>query len=320
MTAWVLGGLLALALCVPGFRPEWVIRFRKTILAVVAGLSLLALGTLVQIDPPSLRLHIDPSTAPLLPLGDPARPAHERAVADFGDDEVYVVAVGCEAVFSPTCLTALEQTGQTIARMPPVQRVTHLMDATAYRYDRAEDSVVIRPFIEDVPSQPATLDDLRARAIRDPVYRRSLVSDDAKTAAFNVRFHDIDDPTFIARDVDGDIARALETGLAQTEGFYVAGRPHLMVAVYWGILSDLLRLSPLVALVMAGVLWAFMGHWRGVLAPLGSALVGLTWTLGILVASGYELNLITALLAPMLLAVGSVYGVHVVSQIGRAHV
>ena len=173
---------------------------------------------------------------------------------------------------------------------------------------------MIRPFIENVPSDPNVLASLRARALVHPVYRRTLVSDDARTAALNLRFHDMDDATFIERGVDGRILDVLTRGLEGTLGHHVAGRPHVKVNVYRGIVSDLLRLAPLVALVLVGVLVVFLGGWSGALVPLLASLIALVWTHAILVYSGHALNLLTALLAPMLLALGSVYGVHVVNR------
>ena len=89
--ALVLAVAFAVAFAAVAWRPVWVVRFPRVILLVITGLSLLALTPLVAWDPPGLDLHIDPSTEPLLPRGDPAQEVYRQAVRDFGDDEVFVI-------------------------------------------------------------------------------------------------------------------------------------------------------------------------------------------------------------------------------------
>ncbi len=317
MSPWIIAAALGFMLLVPGLAPAAVVRGRVIVLVAIAVVSVIAVLALVEGMPPTPRLRIDPSSDPLLPAGDPARMSHARAVADFGDDEVYVVAVVCDAVFEAPCLHGLERAGDRIARMDAVRSVSHLMDATRFGWDAASEQVDIEPFMETVPGEAAELERLRDAALADPVYRRVLLSDDAKTAAINVRFREMDDRAFITGGFDAAIVRVLEEELGATRGFHVAGRPHVKVAVYEGIVADLLLLAPLVALAMAAVLGLFssgFGRARAVALPLGVAALAVLWTHAALVAAGFALDLITVLLAPMLLAVASVYGVHVLAR------
>ncbi len=326
MNPWVAAVVLSLLLLGPALAPAAIVRRRGVVLAGIAAASIAAAAVLVGPSPPTLRLRIDPSTDPLLPLGDPARASHARAVTDFGDDEVYVVAVVCDAVFTTPCLAALERAGDQLARMEAVRSVSHLMDATRYAWNAELDRVDIEPFIETLPDDTLELERLERLALEDPVYRRILLSDDARTAALNVRFREMDDGAFIEGRFDAAIVAVLEEELGATRGFHVAGRPHVKVAVYEGIVSDLLRLGPLVALAMAGVLFlsfggarASFGGARAAALPLGVAALAVLWTHAALVAAGHALDLITALLAPMLLAVASVYGVHVIARYQEEH-
>ena len=69
-------------------------------------LSLAAVACLVRLDPPGVRLVIDPSTEPMLPVHDPAKDEYRSAVRDFGDDEVFVIAMETPDVFSAENLGA----------------------------------------------------------------------------------------------------------------------------------------------------------------------------------------------------------------------
>ena len=308
---------IAVALCglaATSRYPGWVIRHSAGVLALLVGVSLISAGFLLDPDSASLRLRVDPSTAPLLPAGDPAEPIYRRAVRDFGDDEIYAVALDCEGVFEKACLGELEQLSTHVAQLEGVQSVSSLLDATDFRWVAEEDWVVIRPFIEAVPDDPAALERLRTRALSDPVYRQTLVSADARTAALNLGFQKMDDAAFLDSGLDDRIAAVLDERIDDSDRVHVAGRPHVKVHVYRGIVRDLLLLIPLAAGVMALVLALFFRNARGVFLPLGTAVLGNLWTFGMMAALGQSLTLLTGLLSPLLLALGSVYGVHVMAR------
>lgn len=308
--------LLAMAAClgVAAFRPTWIVRYPVLVLVLLLGVSIAAAGALVRSHPPGIDLRIDPSTEPLLPAEDPAQELYRQAVADFGDDEVYVVALECDEVFTVSCLSTIEQITHRVARMEGVRSVSSLLDVTSFRYEAESDWVVIQPFIEEVPHEAEKLDRLRERALNDPVYRRTLVSDDSRAAAINIRFRRMTDAEFIADDFDGRIRELVEEEVGDDIRFYIAGRPHIKVHVYHGMLHDLALLIPLSIAVMAIILWIFTGGRRGVVIPLATASMANLWTFGAMAALDFALNLLTGLLAPMLLALGSVYGVHVLSR------
>jgi predicted RND superfamily exporter protein len=308
--ALALGGLLwATAL-----RPAWVLRRPRTLLVALGLFTALAASALFHVSPLRSALKVDPSTEPLLPAGDAAQELYRSAVLDFGDDEIFAIAVQCEAVFTPPCLHALERAGDRIARLPGVRSVTSLLDVTSFRWVPEDEWIEVRPFIEEVPSDPARLAELRERALSDPVYRRTLVSDDARTAALNVSFREMTDAELIAADLDGKIDSILREELGDRFPYHVAGRPHLKTRVYHGMMGDLAHLIPASIAVVGLVLWVATGALRGVLLPLGTALIAVLWTFAAVALLGRPLTLLTGLLGPTLLAIGSVYGVHVLAR------
>ena len=318
MEAWLLAGLLAVALstvvAVSMLRPGWITASPRFVLLLLFLLTAAAAASLVETNPFGFRLKIDPSTEPLLPAGDPGQALYESAVLDFGDDEVYVIALECEEVFTPECLGIIDRISGPILRLEGVRSVTSLMDVTSFRYVAEEDWIEVAPFIKDIPSDLALLADLKTRALRNPVYQKTLISDDGRTTAINVNFRKMSNAELIDRDLDGKIQTILAQEAGSNHRFYVSGRPHFKTHVYRGMLSDLLLLIPLGIAIMATVLSVFMGSLRGVLLPIASSLMAILWTFAAMQLAGLSLNLLTVLLAPMLLASGSVYALHVVSR------
>ena len=313
--AAVAGLLLVAAWLFACLRPAAIVASRPGVLAAVAVPTLLAMAALVQLDPLALRIRIDPSTELLLPAGDPGQEHYQRAVRDFGDDEVYVIAMECEGgVFESRHLAALREIGHSIARLPGVTGVSSLVEVTGFRYVPAEDWIEVRPFVEEIPEDPAALADLRRRALDNPLYRRTLVSEDGETAALNVSFRKMNDAAFIASGADASIAEILADATEPGRRFFVAGRPHVKARVYALMLRDLTALIPAGLLALAAVLYALTGTARGVGLPLATVILATLWTFGAMAFLGRPLTVLTTLLAPVLIAVGSVYGVHVLSH------
>lgn len=308
--------LLALAWFAAVRFPGAIVRRPGFVLAGVLVPTLLALAALISLPPdgPGLRIRIDPSTELMLPDGDPGEAHYRQAVRDFGDDEVFVIAMETEDVFQASHLGALRRIGHAIARLPGVTGVTSLADVTAFRYVPEEDWIEVRPFVEEVPTDPAALAALRQRALDNPLYRRSLVSEDGRAAALNVAFRKMSDADFIASGVDDAIAAILAAEAEEGRRFYVAGRPHVKARVYHLMLRDLSVVIPGSLLALGLVLYLFMGTLRGVVLPLATVLVATLWTFGAMAWLDRPLTVLTSLLAPVLIAVGSVYGVHVLTR------
>ena len=90
--------------------------------------------------------------------------------------------------------------------------------------------------------------------------------------------------------------------------FHVAGRPHVKDAVYHWMLRDLRVLIPASLAVFAALLFLVFGTRRGVVLPLAMTVVATLWTFGAIAFLGRSLSVLTVLLPPTLITMGSVYG------------
>jgi predicted RND superfamily exporter protein len=240
--------VIGFGLWIAARRPLWVVRYPRAVLAVLLVITLSALALLLRTDPPGLRLEIDPSTEPLLPAGDPAYDAYRRAVVDFGDDQIYVIAMESDDVFTHQNLSAMRHASDGIHQLDGVRSVKSLVKVTSFRYLASEDWIEVQPLIEEVLRDPAALAELRDRSVRDPLYRKTLVSEDGRAAALNVSFREMSDGDFIAADLDGRVRRILDEQAGDGRRFYVSGRPHIKSVMYHSMIRDLTLLIPVVSI------------------------------------------------------------------------
>ncbi|MBW2267851.1 MAG: MMPL family transporter [Deltaproteobacteria bacterium] len=294
--------------------PRHVVARPRLVLAIVGVVTLAALAALVRPSPLALRLRIDPSTELLLPRGDPGVEAYRRAIVDFGDDQIFVVAMQCDDVFRSEHLMALRRVSDAVSRIEGVRGVASLVKVTAFRYDPDEDWIEVRPFIEEIPDSTEELARLRERALTTAPYRRNLISDDGRTAALNISFKPMTDREFIAAKLDAQIRTTLAAETSDQRRFYVSGRPHVKSLMYETMIRDLAVLIPAVLVVVGLVLALVAGSARGLWLPLGGVALAIVWTFGAVALLDRPLTVLTVLLAPTLIAIGSVYGVHVVNR------
>jgi len=311
----LLAGVLLLALSTAlGRRPRLVVARPALVLAGIGVVSLAALFAVVRLDPPGLRLALDPSTEPLLPRGDPARAVYERAVREFGNDEIFVIALETDRdLFERDNLLLLQRVHREIARLPGVRRVQSLADTVSFRYVSEKDWVDVGRLMDEVPQQPAELAALRARALGDPLLRRNLVAEDGHSAGISVRFREMSDREFIASGLDERIGALLDAATRPGVRFYVAGRPHAKASVYRGMVRDLTVLVPLAVLAIAFVLALATGTRRGVVLPLANVLIAVLWTFAAMAVLGRPLTILSSMLGPELIAIGSVFGIHMLA-------
>ncbi len=307
--------VLAVGFTLAAMRPSWVAGRPVWVLTVLFAITGLAGFALLAGPPVGLNLRIDPSTEPLLPTGDPAREVYQEAVADFGEDEVYVIAMETEGgVFHADMLRRLGDVTNRIARFPEVRQVSSLMDVVAFRYDHENDWLEVADFIEEVPESAEALAQLERDAVRDPMYRRTLISDDGRTAAINVTFRRMTDQVFIESRIDARVMEVLDEYRTEGVQFHVAGRSHVKTRVYHLMLRDMRVLIPAALGVVALGLWLVFGTRRGVVLPMGIIVLATIWTFGGIAYLDRPLTVLTTLLAPMLSAIGSVYGIHALAR------
>jgi uncharacterized protein len=290
------------------------VRHARAALVAVVVLSLAAVAALIDVRTGEVRIRLDSSEEPMMRSGDPARDVYKQAIANFGDDDVYVIAMETGDVFAADHLHALRRLSDGIRHIEGVRATESLTNTTTYRWVEESGTIEVGPFLNEIPVEAAALAELRERALADRIYPRTLVAPDARTAAINVFFHTMPDGEFVARGIDQQIRALLEAEAAPGRRFYVTGRQHIKAQAHTLMVRDLLWLIPLATVVGASVGWIAGGRLRAAILPVGASLIATLWTFGVLAALDRPLNLITIILGPMLICVGNPYGVHTLTQ------
>jgi hypothetical protein len=281
-------------------------------LLFAGAVTLVAAAYVVRPHPLGFRIDLDPSSEPLLVNGDPGKERYERALLDFGGDDVCVIAMEAADVFTEADLRTLSRVTDRIRQLPGVRAAESLTNATSFRYDPDARWVEVGQFIDEIPSDPAELARLRERALSDKLFAKTLVSVDGHSAAINVAFEAMTDREFVERDLDGRILQILALESSPARRFFITGRPHIRAQAHHLMVSDLLRLIPVAIAVAALSVGITTGSLRHMLIPLVNCLLATLWAFGAMAATGKDMNVITLVVGPCLIVIASVYGVYVV--------
>ena len=280
-------------------------------LAAIAALTVLAAAPLVDLEHGRLRIEVDMSTDRLLPENQPGRVFYDYVRKAFGSDETMVVALSADDIFTQDVLSRIATLVDRLARVEGVHHVSAITNVANVK--GTEDGIDVRPFVDQIPSDPAALAALRAEAMANPIYAGNLVSKDGKTAAIVIEFLDFKDTDFIDKGIDKQID-SIAREVAGPVQVHVTGGPHLKVAQVHYQIGDLARSIPMLVAAIALVLALSFRTVRGVLLPLSAVSVALIWTMGFEAWLGNELTLTTLLVPPMLVILGVAYSVHLVSE------
>lgn len=286
------------------FRKPWII------VAVIGAVTVFFAAQLP-------RARLDNNNFRFVPKNDPERLAAIRIDEDFGSQ--MMILVGLErrhgTVLEPEFLERLRAYVNELEALREVDSVQSVISSD-YVTGTA-DSIVVEPLVpEDFAGTRVQIAELRDRLTSWDLYRRSLVSDDFRATQVMVYLD------LLSEDAGGEAAQrvfaevrrlAREAGFTGTE-IYLTGIPVFSSVINEAMAADLVFLIPLVVIVVLGVLFLSFRRAGGIVLPLLTVLISTVWAVGAMPLAGIKLSILSTVLPVILVAVGSAYGIHVVSH------
>ena len=257
-------------------------------------------------------LHINSDIISSLPDDEPIAKLYKDIGTEFGGNDMGMIVLETENIFSVEVIEHIKQITDSIRYTSGVSTVTSLTNILDIK--SSDWGIEIGKLVDEyeLPTDQSDLDSLKSYVLSKDMYRGVIVSDDCKaTAIMFTLLPDADNQT-IAKEIKDKIEN-----MDLPETLYFGGLPMMMNDINDLIISDIIWLIPIVFLVIAIILLVSFKSFRGVLLPLLTAGLSVVWTLGIMSVAGYELTIISNIIPVVLLAVGSVYTIHVLNSINH---
>ncbi len=257
-------------------------------------------------------IQVDSSLDSLLPDNDPERQYYNDVVRLFGSENVAVIGILADNVYTPPTLQKIQRLTDEFRKIPEVKSAFSLTNApdVIAKITGAEQELLI-------PTIPATVEEaaaIKEKVATQPIYHKNLVAEDGRAAAINIFFlESITDNEFVRRGIDEKIQAIIDQAQGP-EKIYYTGLPHFKAVSARAIVEDLSYLLPLALGLILIVLFFCLRSVRGVMLPALTVIITVIWTLGLMVLGGSRLSLGTLSLPPMLLVLGVAYSLHVVAE------
>jgi len=320
----------------------WMASHPKLVLLLMVAL---AMGLASRI--PSLVM--DTSTEGFLHAKDPVLLEYNVFRDQYGRDELVAVTIATEGVFTPENLRRIESLHRDIEEhVPHVDDITSLVNA---RNTHGEgQSLLVGDLLEDWPQDATALQALRERALSNPVYRNTLLSEDARVTTIIIKtdtyssetadgasgtgaggdddvmagFDDDSGPDaangaqpYLTDEENGELVKALAEVVKghQAQGFriYIAGSPVVTNELKVLMQSNIKRFMLMTLIAIALILFLLFRRVSGVVLPLLTVLLSLVSTLGLMALAGIPFKLPTQILPSFLIAVGVGASVHLLA-------
>ncbi|MDR3333741.1 MAG: MMPL family transporter [Treponema sp.] len=286
--------------------------FKKPVL-VIGVIALITVFFTLQLP----RAELDNNNYRFLPETHQARIDMDHIDAAFGSSTL--ILVGLErpygTVFEGDFLALIKNYVSQVENIGIVQNVNSIVTTDYITGD--DESIIAQPLVDnDFSGAPEEIAELKTRIASWDIFKRSLVSDDQSATQILVSLDVSREEAGRADVIESlvkirDMAREM---FDSTANVYVTGMPVISATINEAMIADLILLIPLFILVVLLVLFISFRRFSMVLLPLLTVAVAVIWTVGAMPLFGVKLSILSTLLPVILVAVGSAYGIHIVSH------
>lgn len=255
------------------------------------------------------RLRIDSSIDNMLPSDSPDIRFYERVREIFGSDEIGVIGLRSDDLFSERTLRKIQRITSAVEAIDGVDKVISLTNAV----DPSRDAFTPPPIILQVPPTAEQRADVEKLFAETPLFAINLVSPDLRGTAINVFFENLSDARYADLGIDSQIGAILAAESGPEALFYTSSA-HVKLEATTSMRRDLYVFTPVALGLVLATFWLSFRRLRAVVTPIVAVAVAIVWVLGVMVLSGRSINLGTFLLPPLLLVIGSSYAIHFLSH------
>jgi predicted RND superfamily exporter protein len=294
--------------------PVLICRRPKAIVIAVLIVFLIALLQIIDPRTGEIQVRVDPSEQALLGLNHAGWEYYQQIRRIFGNDETIMVAIDSDDVFSPGTVDLVMRLTDRLSRVEGVEKVVSLANAMAIK--STDYGMDIAPILDKVPETSEDYELLRKQAMENPFIKDTLVSAGSKTTAILINLVNMQDIALL-KQVNAAVEAIVEEEASGAQT-WITGMPRIMLATKEMVLDDLVKFPPLITLVMMILLWLLLRSSVGVIVPLVTVIISVACTVATITALGYSLNIITALVPPLLMILTLSYSMYIVSDFRMA--
>jgi len=263
------------------------------------------------------RAELENNNLRFVPDNDPALNVSRWIDGMFGSS--FFILIGLErqygTVFDGDFLNRIRDYTNAVEEIPIVRSVTSIIN-TEY-ITSLDDAIVVEKLVDSSFSGTAEeIAELKRRLLSWDMYERALFSDDFTATQILIPLT-ISSEEASSKEVTEHFLRIRNLAyevFKDSAAVYVTGMPIIVATVNEAMNEDLKLLIPVVILVVLLILFFSFRRFTPVILPLLTVVTSVIWTIGAMPLFGIKLSVISTVLPVILVAVGSAYGIHVITH------
>jgi predicted RND superfamily exporter protein len=230
-----------------------------------------------------------------------------RAFKDrFGQDgSVMVIGISDSSLYELKNFNSWFDLGNAVKEVKGVKAVVSIPRLQTIIKNEALEKFENVPVFPRKPATQAELDSTRKLINNLNFYKGIIYNDTAHTTlmaiTFDNKFLNTKDRLQIVDNITAEVDKFVTaTGIA----VHYSGMPYIRTAVARKIQNEMTLFMVLAIIVTAIILMVFFRSFLPVIFSLVVVIVGVIWSIGLLVICGYHISVLTALIPPLLIVIG----------------
>ncbi len=283
-------------------KKKWLIIISTIIVTILTGLFI-----------PKMKVDTDPEN--MLSVSEPVRVFHNRVKKQFALWDMIVLGVVNNSeengVFNPATLNKIYRITEGIKKIPGVITQDIISPSTVDDILQAGPGTIRFQYLmrKPITSQKEALQ-IRDRAFANPLLKDTLVSSDGKALAIYIPIKE----KRIAHKVGSEINSLIAKEKADPESYYMTGLPIAEDTFGYEMFYQMSISAPLAGVVIFILMWIFFRNITLILAPMIIAILTVIITMGLLIACGFTIHIMSSMIPIFLMPISVVDSVHVLSM------
>jgi hypothetical protein len=287
---------------------RWLIDFSlKKAKQVYLLMALVTFGLAAFI--PNIKIDTDPEN--MLPASQPERAFHNQVKKEFSlYDAIVVGVVNEKGIYTPESLSNIHQLTDSILKIDGVVQPDLMSLSTIDNITQEGQGSIRFEWMMNTP--PKTKEEalkIEQNVKRLPLMLDTLVSGDGKAAAIYVPIVDKNESYRISKEIEQAIAT-----LPGSDEFYIAGLPVAEDTFGFEMFVQMAISAPMAAGMIFLLMLMFFKNLKLVTAPMIVAMSTVLATMGLLIACGFTVHIMSSMIAIFLMPIAVVDSVHIMSE------
>lgn len=257
------------------------------------------------------KLQIDPSMETLFNKKSPEYLYFRGYSEKYGSDQMIAVAMSSQDIFTAENLKTLKELTDEISGIKNIERVLSLSAAMDIKHKFIGVKTV--PVYEGVLEGKKSLIELKDEVLSNELYLNNLISKNGKVANILVYLKPSGEDVHQSGKCIEEIRQLLLEREKNGLKFYIAGSPVEQYDFIKLIRRDQFTFVPMITILLILTTYLIYRSFACMLLAMSIVFMTLCWTMGSIAILGQQLNLMTSLLAPVIMIVSVINSIYLMN-------